>query len=230
MANKKSITIISLGGSLIYPTDEPDAKFLKAFVEFIQKRTRRGERFVIFTGGGKVCRRYQSALAKIRPATGRDLDWLGIHVTHLNAHFIRAAFGRLASEQAIIDPTVPIRFDQPIVIGAGWKPGCSTDYDAVLLAENIGARTIINLTNIDSVYDTDPRKNSAAKAIKNLSWTELRQLIGNIWKPGLNSPFDPVASRKAQRLGLRIVIANGKKLKNLQNILDGRPFRGTTIQ
>jgi len=230
MTNKKPITILSLGGSLIYPADGPDVAFLKKFVELIRRRVKRGERFALITGGGKVCRKYQGAAAKLRPMTAVELDWLGIHVTHLNAHFVRTLFGDLAHPDIIKNPTVSIRLSKPVVIGAGWKPGCSTDYDAVLLAENLGAKTIINLSNIDYVYDSDPNKNPNAKPIKLLSWKELRKMFGAEWKPGLNSPFDPVASKKAQRLGLRVISAHGKKLKNLERILDGEKFRGTVIK
>jgi uridylate kinase len=155
---------------------------------------------------------------------------MGINVTHMNAYFVKTIFGDLAHPEVITNPTKKIRLIKPVVIGAGWKPGCSTDYDAVLLAENLGAKTVINLTNIDYVYDSDPRKNPNAKPIKQMSWKELRAQFGTEWKPGLNSPFDPVASKKAQRLGLRVITANGKKLKNLVNILDGANFRGTIIE
>jgi uridylate kinase len=230
MANKKPVTILSLGGSLIYPDDGPDTRFLKSFRDLILRRVRRGERFAIITGGGKVCRKYQGAAAKIRPMSTEELDWLGIHVTHLNAHFVQALFGDQAHPHIVTNPTEKISLRRPILLGAGWKPGCSTDYDTVLLAKNLGSSTIINLTNIDYVYDADPRRNPAAKPIKLLTWRELRKMFGTEWKPGLNSPFDPVAAKQAERLGLRVITTNGKKLKNLEKILDGQPFRGTTIE
>ncbi len=227
---KKPLTILSLGGSLVYPEGGPDTKFLKKFIDVISARVKKGERFALIIGGGKVCRIYQGAAAKLRPMTTEDLDWMGIKVTHMNAYFVKTIFGGLAHPEVITDPTKKIRLTKPIVVGAGWKPGCSTDYDAVLLAENLNANVVINLTNIDYVYDSDPRKNPNAKPIKKMSWKNLRMQFGSEWKPGLNSPFDPVASSKAQSLGLRVITANGKKLKNLENILDGQSFKGTTIE
>ena len=55
------------------------------------------------------------------------------------------------------------------------------------------------------------------------------ELLPKKWVPGANTPFDPIASAKAQKLGLEVVVMNGKKIKNLQNYLSGRPFRGTII-
>ena len=116
-----------------------------------------------------------------------------------------------------------------IVVAAGWLPGCSTDKDAVLLAKNLGARSLINLTNIDHVYDKDPRKFKNAKPIKEIRWKNFRRIIGNKWKSGLNLPFDPVASRLAQKLELKVAILKGTNLENLKKYLKGKKFKGTII-
>jgi uridylate kinase len=47
--------------------------------------------------------------------------------------------------------------------------------------------------------------------------------------PGKNVPFDPVASRHAAKIGLKVICAAGKNLQNLELILSGKPFLGTTI-
>ena len=48
--------------------------------------------------------------------------------------------------------------------------------------------------------------------------------------PGLNLPFDPVASRLAERLGIKVVVMNGKKLGNVRNFLNKKSFTGTIIE
>jgi uridylate kinase len=138
-------------------------------------------------------------------------------------------FGRFAHPEVIVDPTKKVNFKKDVLIAAGWKPGWSTDYDSVLLAKNLGARTIINLTNVDHVYDRDPRKYPNAKAFKRLSWPEFKRIVGGKWSPGLSMPFDPIASKLASRLGMRIIIMNGNKLQNLENFLNKKSFTGTTI-
>ena len=114
------------------------------------------------------------------------------------------------------------------MIAAGWKPGFSTDYDAVLLAKNIGAHVVINMTNVDYVHDKDP-KLGGAKPIKEVTWKGLRKIVGNEWKPGLNMPFDPIASREAEKLGLKVVVI-GKDVNNLEKVLNGKKFKGTMIR
>jgi uridylate kinase len=54
-------------------------------------------------------------------------------------------------------------------------------------------------------------------------------MVGDTWEPGMNVPFDPIASRKAEQLGLRVLVVNGKNLENLADALDGKKFTGTVI-
>jgi uridylate kinase len=90
-------------------------------------------------------------------------------------------------------------------------------------------KKIINLSNIDYVYDKDPKKFPGAKKVEKFSWAEFRKLVGDKWNPGLNAPFDPIASKIAQESGMEVAIMNGRNLKNLKNYLEGKKFKGTTI-
>jgi uridylate kinase len=131
----------------------------------------------------------------------------------------------------IKDPTKPnIRWTEPVLTAAGWKPGWSTDYVATRLAKRFGAKVLLNLSNIDYVFDKDPRLFSDAKKIKNISWKNFRKIVGNKWDPGMNAPFDPVASRLADQIGLKVVVMNGKKIKNIESLLEGKKFVGTIIE
>lgn len=221
--------IISLGGSLIVP-DEIDTIFLKKFRELILSHVKKGKSFFIICGGGKTAREYQEASSEITNLTREDLDWLGIHSTRLNAHLLRTIFREHAHSNIIKNPTKKINLKKRILIASGWKPGCSTDYDAVLLAKNFGIKTIINMTNIDYVCDKDPKKHKNAKPIKQIYWREFRKIVGDRWDPGLNAPFDPVASREAEKLGLKIIMLNGDNLENFNNFLNGNRFKGTIIK
>jgi uridylate kinase len=54
-------------------------------------------------------------------------------------------------------------------------------------------------------------------------------MVGDKWVPGTNVPFDHVASRHAQELGLKVICDAGKNLENLRKIVRGGDFTGTTI-
>lgn len=220
--------IISLGGSLIIP-EEIDQDFLKSFKELIVSQIAKGKKFVIITGGGKVCRKYQNVAKEISTPTDEDLDWIGIASLKLNAELLRVVFGEYSNKEVVANLADSFVFENPVVVGSAYKPGHSTDYDAVLAAKTVGAKKIINLSNTDYVYDSDPRTNSDAKKIEKISWAEYRKLIPEEWNPGLNSPFDPIASKMAEEDGISVMTMNGKPIENLANALEGREFQGTTI-
>ena len=217
-----------MGGSLIAP-DEIDVKFLREFKAIIESEIKRGKKFLLITGGGRTSRRYSESAKALGQLDSDDLDWLGIHSTRLNGHLLRTIFRKHAHRRIITNPNQPEASTQPIIVAAGYRPGWSTDYVAVLLARKYKAEAALNLSNIDYVYDKDPRKFKDAKPIKQISWKEFRKIVGNKWDPGLNMPFDPVASKLAEKLKLKVIVMNGKKLENLKNFLDGKKFNGTVI-
>lgn len=221
--------VISLGGSLIVP-DEVDVKFLTNFKKVILNFVKRGSKVILICGGGTICRKYQRAVKAVNPKISNiALDWLGIEITKINALAVAEIFGDYSEKKLLYNPTQKINTAKKIIVGSGWKPGCSSDKDAVLAAKTYGCKTVINLSNIEYVCDKDPRKFKTAKPLPMLTWPEFRKIFGDKWRPGANVPFDPVAAGLAQKLGLRLVIMKGSDLGNFQRFLAGKKFRGTVV-
>jgi uridylate kinase len=225
--------VISVGGSLIYP-DKLDVKFLENLKKFILKRLKNDDKFILVVGGGMICRNYQKTLSDLGVKDFENQDWMGIYSTHLNAQIVRLMFSEIAYPKLICDYERDLRnmemiSSSKILVAGGFKPGNSTDYIAVLMAKKFGARTLINLSNIDYAYDKDPKKYSSAKKIEEINWKNFRKIVGNKWIPGLNLPFDPIASKLAEELNLTVGILNGKDFKNLENFIEDRKFIGTKI-
>ncbi|MBI3342975.1 UMP kinase, partial [Candidatus Gottesmanbacteria bacterium] len=184
----------------------------------------------IVVGGGATTRHYQAAARSVHgQIENEDLDWIGIHATRLNAHLLRIIFRDISHSHVLKHYEIIRKTDDPVVIAAGWKPGWSTDYCAITVCQDYGIANIVNMTNIDKVYDHDPKKFPDAKPIDSISWKAYRKMAGNTWVPGMNLPFDPIASKLAAELGVTVKILNGKNLPNLAKALDGKEFVGTTI-
>ncbi len=223
--------VISVGGSLIVPNGGIDTNFLIKLNRLIREEVNKGKRFLLVAGGGKIARHYRDAgRTVIGNVTNEDLDWLAIHTTRLNAHLLRTIFQDIANPRIIENYDHKLEdWRQPLAIGAGWKPGWSTDYDAVMLARDYEANIIINMSNIDWIYDKDPAKYKDAKPLKKIIWDEMEKLVGDKWSPGFNAPFDPIATKLAKKLKLTVVIANGNDLINIQKIINKESFKGTVI-
>lgn len=232
MSDDNKLVVLSVGGSLIVPNGGINIPFLQNLNTCIRSHVEKGRKFFLVSGGGRLARTYRDAgKMVIGSLTHEDLDWLGIHATRLNAHLLRTIFQDIAHPRIIDDYERKLEnWHESVVIGAGWKPGWSTDYDAVVLARDYGANLIINMSNVDYVYDGDPNINADAKPIEKITWTEFEKLVPTEWSPGINVPFDPVAARLAKKHDITVVIANGEKFDNLNKIIEGdTSFTGTTI-
>lgn len=229
----KEKIVISVGGSLIVPNGGIDFKFLQNLNKFVRDELakKKNRQFFLITGGGSTTRHYQEAARQVlkHQLTIDDLDWIGIHATRLNGHLLRTIFRDIAHPIMIDDYSYIRKASEPVVVGAGWKPGWSTDFDAVLVCEDYGPRTIINLSNINMVCDKDPKKHSDAREIESISWSDFRKITGDKWTPGMHAPFDPIAAKKAHELGVKVFILNGNNFKNISKALNGEEFVGTTI-
>ena len=184
------------------------------------------------TGGGATARHYIDAGQQVieHQLSRDDLDWLGIHSSRLNAHLVRTIFRDIAHPYIVKNFDIIRKAEESVVVAAGWKPGWSTDYCAVLIGEDYGVETVLNLSNISEVYDKDPNKFKDAKPFKKMNWKEFRKLVGDEWTPGMNTPFDPIAAKKAEELGIKVVIMSGTDFDNLEKYFKGEDFVGTTIE
>ena len=157
------------------------------------------------------------------------MDWLGIHATNLNAQLVKSIFKENAENFIVKNPIMRINFNKNVLVAAGWLPGWSTDYDTVLLAKNLGVTEIINMSNVNYLYDKDPKKFKNAKKIEKTNWSTFNKLLNQTWKAGMNVPFDPVAAKEAQKSKIRVNII-GSNLRNFEKLLKGKKFRGTIIE
>jgi uridylate kinase len=225
----KETIVIDFGGSILSP--EPgriNFKVLKGFKKILQKYSRQ-YRFIVVVGGGKICRLYQSIARSGGIKDKHLLDWIGVRSTQLNAELMRAYLGKMAFPRVMHYEGQPLGWQKGILVSGGWEPGSSTDYVTARLAATHGVKKIVVATNIDYIYDKDPKKYKDAKKQKRLTWRKFKKIIGNKWIPGMATPFDPKATQICMKKNITIEFINGEKLANLKKVIAGQPFHGSTI-
>lgn len=222
---KKNI-VISLGGSLIAPS-KIDKKFLQNFRKLILKNLSKYN-FIIVTGGGNVARDFQKSGRELKISES-GLDWLGIDVSRVNARLVYFLLEKYSNPDLLFEPK-KVNFVYPINLAGGWKPGRSTDFVACELARKNNIKTVINLSNIDYAYNKDPKKFKSATKITETNWKDFQKIVGTKWHPGLNLPFDPIATKLAKKHKLEVVILNGRKTANISNFLANKAYKGTIIK
>lgn len=229
------VKVLSVGGSIVAP-EKIDIEYLLEFSNLIRSwlAEEPSRKLILVIGGGAPARNYQKAYKEISERSNKEAfideaDWIGITATYLNAQLVKAIFSDICLDPVVHDPTRVEMFSGQILVASGWKPGFSTDNDAVLLAERFSANQVLNLSNIEKVYTDDPKTNPDAKPIDKISWEDFIKIVGEEWIPGKHLPFDPIASARAKKRGIQVICANGRNLKNIRAILDGEDFVGTTI-
>jgi uridylate kinase len=224
--------VLSVGGSMVYPEGGPDLDFLKSLGNAIKKSK---HSFGILTGGGTVARKYAKA-ARALGASEYDADSIAITSTKQNAQLVIASLknAKLDVYDKVIDnfeeAKVPAHQFKAVVMG-GTIPGITTDTDSVLLAEAIGARRLVNISNVDGVYDSNPKTNKKARKYSQMSYSKLISLASHNDKrtAGTNFVFDMLACKLIARSKIETHFVSGKNLKDLENAIEGKKHNGTIV-
>lgn len=226
MVQEKKVIVISLGGSIIVP-GKVDYGFLKSFKDVMEK-FRKKAKIVICTGGGSTARGYIRALEMEGIGT-LERDIIGIAATRLNAKLVASFLGGCNDEiPTSIRGVKPLLGKYSIVVCGGLKPGRTSDGSTAEIAEAVGAESFVNITNVDGLFDKDPRKYADAKLIPIISHSKFKDIMDKLEeKPGQHFIMDSTAAKIARDAGIKIVILKGTE--NLENYLSGKKFTGTII-
>lgn len=108
-----------------------------------------------------------------------------------------------------------------ILAGGTGNPFFTTDSAAALRACELDCDLVLKATNVDGVYDKDPRKNADAKMYKDLSYSEAIEKQLNV--------MDITAFTLCLENKKPIIVFNIKEIKNIAKALKGESF-GTLIK
>ena len=222
----KGVIVFSLGGSLIVP-DKVDHEYLKKFKEFIQKLTKK-YKIIIVTGGGKTAREYMKEISdeKIKSI-------IGIAITKLNAKLIAGLFN-IKSEipDTLRDVKKNIDENNLVVTGAlGFQENMTSDGNAAEIAEYLKAKIFVNLTNVNGLYERDPKKYRDSKLISYVDYRSFLEIVKKIkYEAGQHFVLDQASAEIISRSKTETAILNGKNLKNLERFFDKKEFIVTIIR
>ncbi len=226
---QKKVAVLSLGGSLIIPEDV-DFSYLKDFKKTIKSNSK-NFKFIIVCGGGSIARKYIAALEKEKISEHYQ-SLAGISATRTNARFMSYFFNQ-DSEAGIPQKMEQIhhylRKQNIVFCGAlEYKPNQTSDSTSAQVAKHFKS-VFINLTDVPGLHDKNPKKFKDAKFIPKISWKEFHEMASKLeYKPGQHFVLDQKASKIILEEKIPTYIL-GKDLKQLNNLLHGKNFRGTEI-
>lgn len=218
--------VISLGGSVLL-ADDVQSSFYDELKKLLLSQ--KDKKIFVVVGGGPPARNYITRARSLN-ISEYLLDSIGIAVTRVNALF-------LASQLQENIYTIPhsvqeaVQSNQQIVVMGGTTPGHSTDFVGAELASELNADLFMIATNVDGVYDKDPRKYDDATLLSLISAQELLKKYGSAWNAaGSNMVVDGPALQKIHDEHITTVVINGSNIDTIKKVLDGQSFHGTTIR
>ncbi|MEM4625349.1 MAG: UMP kinase [Candidatus Pacearchaeota archaeon] len=222
--------VISLGGSQIFNNGQINVKFLDDFKRVILKNTKNW-RFVVVCGGGVVARTYIEGLRKIK-AIEKLQSYIGISVTRTNARFMSYYFGDENYDgipHKLEEIGRMLKRKRVVFCGAlEYHPKQTSDSTASQIASYINSE-FVNITNVQGLHDKNPKEHKDAKFIPSISWKEFYKMASKIeFKPGQHFVLDQTAARIIMKNKIKTYII-GTEIRNLDSILNNKPFHGTII-
>ncbi|MEX2017572.1 MAG: UMP kinase [Candidatus Pacearchaeota archaeon] len=226
---QKKEVVISLGGSLIIP-DDVDVSLLERFKKILLKNKNKYN-FVVVCGGGSIARKYINALKK----TGLNLgfqSFAGISATRMNARFM-SYFFKYNQEMGIPHTMKAVKdyLKKENIVFCGaleYKPNQTSDTTSAEVAAFLQC-DFINLTDVPGLYTKNPKQHKDAKFIPKISWKDFDKMASKIeFKPGQHFVLDQTASKIILKNKTPTYIL-GKDMSQLDNLLNGKKFKGTVI-
>jgi uridylate kinase len=227
--------VLKVGGSVVYDkTLNINSPFLTKLKDWYIRTKQDYEKRVMVVGGGSLSRDLQEKIAG--SVGGREyLHSIGMSVTHTNANIVKAYIDdpEIYIPRKLGDAYESLVTDErKTIVSGGLKVGWSTDMDAVVFADILGDSKVYKISNVDYIYNKDPRRNDDAQPIKDMTWREYFDLFG-IWEdsthaPNMNIPIDVECAIFSNQKGISIWFSGGERIEQ-EDTFEGIISEGTLI-
>ncbi len=202
--------VIKVGGSTSITEAGPDFSYFSRLIPVLSKIKKKNQ-MIVSIGGGGLTRSYHRSIEKF-PLKPREKEEAFIELIKSNV----LVLSHLLKTRPIFTLD-EINRNTSGVIG-GIKPGRSTDANAAIAAQRIGADMFIKLSNVDGIYDKDPNRFGDASIIRRMSFSDLKK-ISIKGSPNNYGILDETAIMTLSRNRIKTCIITGINPKNLLRIL-----------
>ena len=220
--------VLRLGGSVLASPINID--LINKYVEIVKTLRRENHELVVIVGGGKLAREFINIARKLNLKEA-DQDEVEISISRVYAQLFLYKINQQKEKKVVtaLDEVFPCLNKEKLVVMGGLKPGITTDTVAALVAKKIKANLIVKGTNQDGVYDKDPKNNSDAILINNLTFLELSKILAETeHRAGIHQIIDPEAVKILINQKITLIVVNGYTPNNILRAVKGEKI-GTKI-
>ncbi|KAJ4757546.1 Uridylate kinase [Rhynchospora pubera] len=215
-------------------TQNIDPKITMAIAREVASVTRLGIEVAIVVGGGNIFR--GASWAGCSGLDRSSADYIGMLATVMNAIFLQATMESIGVPtrvqtafrmSEVAEPYIRRRAvrhlekGRVVIFAAGTgNPFFTTDTAAALRCAEINAEVVLKATNVDGVYDADPKRNPDARLLDTLSYHEVTSKDLSV--------MDMTAITLCQENNIPVVVFNLQNPGNIAKAIMGEKV-GTLI-
>jgi uridylate kinase len=218
--------LLKISGKIINPEN---AELIGRYALVVSKLVDEGYRVAVVVGGGPYARSYIKC-ARALGLSNAQADMVGIEVSRVNALLLAYALGERAYVPIPrnIEEVEEAWSTRKVVVVGGLQPGQSTAAVAAIVAETLGIKRILYATDVEGVYDRDPRKFPNVKKLDSIAVDELAKVLSQKFEAGGYELLDPLAMQVVKRSCIEVIVFNGYNIENVMKAARGEAV-GTLI-
>jgi uridylate kinase len=221
----KNILVLKVGGSIMYDQLlNINFDLFKRLKIWYHENKDNYDRIVFVTGGGGLSRSVESRVAE-HIGSQKYVHDIAMSLTQTNATILASY---IEDDSVYVPKKLGDAYEYLMdedggnMISGGLKIGWSTDMDTAVFADVLGADRAYKISNIEYVYDKDPKEFFDAKPIKDLKWEEFFSLFeitqGEQHVPNKSMPLDVGCVQYCARKGISFMISGGRTLDEIESI------------
>jgi uridylate kinase len=217
--------VVKIGGHLFSRSGVTSVDWIKEASEVLKSCHTSGEKWVLVVGGGDAARGFIKASETV-------CDEIAIMVTRIHASLFIQALGDVSYPNVVgsVEELRNALVSRDLAVAGGFWPGQSTFAVAAYCAETIRARKMLVATNVEGIYDKDPRMFRDARLISRMTYSELRRLMeGSPQTAGEYRMVDAVGLSILERSRISLSIIDGRDPKRLREALS-KGYAGTIVE
>jgi len=223
--------VLKIGGHLFSTEEGVSVDWIERAAEVVRRSFSEGDRWAVVVGGGLGARRFIEAARRLG-ADETTCDEIATEITRIHAKLFIKALGEAAYPLVVknVDELRAALTGRGIAVAGGFWPGQSTFAVASYCAETIAAERLIVATNVEGIYDKDPRVNKDARLIPRLNYDELKRLMSGA--PQLAGEYrmvDNVGLSILERSRIKLLIVDGRDVRNIERAIL-QNYGGTTVE
>jgi len=219
--------VLKLGGSILFEGLNLKRRILEYWTEKIHELSESLDKVVVVIGGGSPARLYIGWGRNLR-LSEHTCDVLGILASRINA-FLMAEYMRKKLQSLKVASKIPYSIYEliplldlyDVVLCGGFIPGQSTMGVAAEVAEAISSKYLLVATDVDGVYDKDPKKYPDAKRVeKEGIGRVIRRFVEYEYSAGTYKLFDVQSLKVIQRARIWVIVFNGLDIGKSDRIIE----------